>query len=83
VSGIYAIADLKALGQQKGWCPYFTSRRLVSLANVVVYNYQYMLDPKIASMVSRDIAKESIIVRPRARSRAKCTSRAVRRKTTG
>lgn len=62
LSGIFSIADLKSLGAQRGWCPYFTSRHLVSIANVVVYNYQYLLDPKIAGMVSRDIPKDSIVV---------------------
>ena len=61
ITGIYTLSDLKALGQEKGWCPYFTARRLISMANVVVFNYQYTLDPKIASMISKDISKESII----------------------
>lgn len=61
LSGIYSLSDMKALGLQRGWCPYFTSRRLVSLANVVVYNYQYLLDPKIAGMVSREIPGNSIV----------------------
>ena len=62
LSGIYSISDLKTLGSNHKWCPYFTSRRLVSVANVVVYNYQYLLDPKIAGMVSREISKESVVV---------------------
>ncbi len=24
--GVYSIEEMKMLGQQKGWCPYFTSR---------------------------------------------------------
>ena len=60
--GVYSLSDLKALGREKGWCPYFYARYAISLANVVVYNYQYMLDPKISSLVSHDMEKESIVV---------------------
>ena len=50
--GVYSIDDIKAEGKRRGWCPYFLTRHLISFANVVVYNYQYMLDPKVANMVS-------------------------------
>lgn len=62
VSGVYSLEDLKQLGAEKKWCPYFLTRRFISIANVVVYNYQYMLDPKISGMVSRDIERNSIVV---------------------
>lgn len=29
------------------WCPYFLARHIINHANVLVYNYQYMLDPKV------------------------------------
>lgn len=60
--GIYSVEDLKALGAQKGWCPYFLTRYVVTFADVVVYNYQYMLDPKVSAMVSRAFEKECIVV---------------------
>ena len=60
--GVYSLADLKVLGQDKGWCPYFYARYAINMANVVVYNYQYMLDPKISGLVSREMEKESIVV---------------------
>lgn len=60
--GIYALDDLKELGQERGWCPYFAARHLLSVCNIVVYNYQYMLDPKIATLVSRELSEESIVV---------------------
>ena len=28
-------------------CPYYLARHMIAFANVVVYNYQYMLDPKV------------------------------------
>ncbi|RMX69953.1 hypothetical protein KXD40_009676 [Peronospora effusa] len=60
--GVYAVDDLKELGVQKGWCPYFLTRYVVTYADIVVYNYQYMLDPKVSQLVSRNFEKESIIV---------------------
>lgn len=61
-TGVYAVDDLKALGAARGWCPYFLTRYVVTFADVIVYNYQYMLDPKVSAMVSRSFEKESIVV---------------------
>mmetsp|Transcript_22971 Transcript_22971/g.44782 ORF Transcript_22971/g.44782 Transcript_22971/m.44782 type:complete len:876 (-) Transcript_22971:153-2780(-) len=62
LAGIYSLHDMMILGNDKGWCPYYMARYMINRANVVVYNYQYMLDPKISGMVSREIEKESIVV---------------------
>jgi DNA excision repair protein ERCC-2 len=43
LSGVFAIDDMKELGRERHWCPYFMARRMINLADVVVYNYQYML----------------------------------------
>lgn len=49
--GVYTLADMRAFGRKKGWCPYFLARHMMAFANVVVYNYQYMIDPKVSQMV--------------------------------
>ena len=59
---MYSLDDLKELGVHKGWCPYFLTRQLLHHANILVYNYQYMLDPKVANLVSRELEAESIVV---------------------
>lgn len=46
-----AVQDLKQHGRKKSWCPYYLARHMIAYANVVVYSYQYMLDPKVAQMV--------------------------------
>ncbi len=61
-SGIYALDDLKTLGREHGWCPYFVARHVINHAKVLVYNYQYMLDPKVARMVSAELEAESVVV---------------------
>lgn len=60
--GIYNLDDLKEIGHKKGWCPYFLARYAIQHANVVVYSYHYLLDPKIAEIVSKDLPKQSVIV---------------------
>jgi hypothetical protein len=44
--GVYSLDDLKELGAERGWCPYFMTRHLIHHSTILVYNYQYMLDPK-------------------------------------
>ena len=45
----YTLQDMREYGRKKGWCPYFTARHMLAFANVMVYNYQYMLDPKAST----------------------------------
>jgi DNA excision repair protein ERCC-2 len=60
--GVYNLDDLREYGNRKGWCPYYLSRYAVTYANVVVYSYHYLLDPKIAEIVSRDLPKQTCVV---------------------
>ncbi|KAG9157245.1 hypothetical protein Leryth_004915 [Lithospermum erythrorhizon] len=60
--GVYTLQDLKVFGKEKGWCPYYLARHMVQLANVVVYSYQYLLDPKVAGIISKEMQKESVVV---------------------
>ncbi|XP_041351578.1 general transcription and DNA repair factor IIH helicase subunit XPD-like isoform X1 [Gigantopelta aegis] len=61
-AGVYGLDDLKDYGTKKGWCPYFLARYALSHANIVVYSYYYLLDPKIAEMVSKELSKTSVVV---------------------
>jgi len=60
--GVYTLKDLKSFGKKYGWCPYFLARRAIEYANIVVYSYSYMLDPKIASLVSKSLSRDCIVV---------------------
>lgn len=60
--GVYTLKDMKNIGREKKWCPYFLARHMIAFANVVVFNYQYMIDPKVSTMVSREMEKECIVV---------------------
>ncbi|XP_038642017.1 general transcription and DNA repair factor IIH helicase subunit XPD [Scyliorhinus canicula] len=61
-AGIYNLDDLKVYGKQKGWCPYFLARYSILHANIVVYSYHYLLDPKIADLVSKELSRRSVVV---------------------
>ncbi|KAL7554735.1 hypothetical protein ACHAWF_018562 [Thalassiosira exigua] len=61
-SGVYDLEELKKWGEGRTWCPYYLARRAINHASVLVFNYQYMLDPKVAKMVSKELESESIIV---------------------
>ncbi|KAB1203219.1 DNA repair helicase UVH6 [Morella rubra] len=60
--GVYTLQDLRAYGREKGWCPYFLARHMVQFANVVVYSYQYLLDPKVAGIISKEMQRESVVI---------------------
>ncbi|KAF9290491.1 DNA-dependent ATPase of the nucleotide excision repair factor 4 complex [Linnemannia elongata] len=59
---IYTLDDIKELGKAKKTCPYYMARRLLAHANVIIYSYHYMLDPKIADLISKELSKDSIVV---------------------
>ncbi|XP_058793848.1 general transcription and DNA repair factor IIH helicase subunit XPD isoform X1 [Phymastichus coffea] len=60
--GIYSIDDMKEFGKDRNWCPYFLARYTILHAQIVVYSYHYLLDPKIAEAVSKELAKSSVVV---------------------
>lgn len=60
--GVYSLDDLKQFGKDRNWCPYFMARFMINHAQIVVYSYHYLLDPKIAEIVSKELAKESVVV---------------------
>lgn len=61
-TGAYNIDDLKSLGGNQGFCPYFLARWAIGQAQIVVYSYHYLLDPKIADVVSKELARNSVVV---------------------
>ncbi|PKA64061.1 DNA repair helicase UVH6 [Apostasia shenzhenica] len=60
--GVYTLEDLRAFGRKQGWCPYFLARHMIRYANIVVYSYQYLLDPKVASIISKEMQRECVVV---------------------
>lgn len=60
--GVYNLDDLKQYGRDRNWCPYFLARHAINQAQIIVYSYHYLLDPKIAEVVSKQLAKEVVVV---------------------
>ncbi|KAI0565199.1 DNA helicase [Gracilaria domingensis] len=60
--GVYNLVDLRVYGSRRRWCPYFLARHSIMIANILVYSYHYLLDPKVAGVVSSELPPESIIV---------------------
>lgn len=60
--GVYSLDDLKALGRKEGYCPYFLARHAVNFANVVVFSYQYIIDPKISELITKEFKQSSVVV---------------------
>ncbi|KAI3996620.1 hypothetical protein MKX01_009452 [Papaver californicum] len=62
LSGVYTLQDLRSFGREKGWCPYYLARQMIQCANIVVYTYQYMIDPKVAGLISKEMQRECVVV---------------------
>eukprot|EP00955_Chlamydomonas_euryale_P080483 363429-Chlamydomonas_euryale.AAC.1 len=75
-AGVYTLADLRTFGSKQGWCPYFLARHMMSFTNVIVYNYQYMIDPKVRSNshLAFHTGSPMPLARPRVHARQSSTS---------
>lgn len=60
--GVYSFEQLLTYCKAEGTCPYFTIRRMMPLCNIVIYSYHYLIDPKIAERVSKDLSGDSIVI---------------------
>lgn len=60
--GVWTLDGMLRYGEQHKQCPYFTARRMMPFCNVIIYSYHYLLDPKIAERVSRELSKDCIVV---------------------
>ena len=60
--GVWTLDGMLRYGEQQKQCPYFTARRMMPFCNVIIYSYHYLLDPKIAERVSRELSKDCIVV---------------------
>ncbi|KAG8823515.1 DNA-dependent ATPase of the nucleotide excision repair factor 4 complex [Serendipita sp. 399] len=61
-SGIWTLADLIERGRKNRTCPYFTVRRMMPFVDIIIYSFHYLLDPKVAEQVSKELSKDAIVV---------------------
>ncbi|KAK9466326.1 hypothetical protein V1512DRAFT_209188 [Lipomyces arxii] len=60
--GVWTFDALLKHCEETKQCPYFTVRRMMPFVNVIIYSFHYLLDPKIAERVSKELSKDSIII---------------------
>ncbi|KAF8136351.1 hypothetical protein EV363DRAFT_1319374, partial [Boletus edulis] len=60
--GIWTLADVLQHGRDNGTCPYFTVRRMMPFVDVIIYSFHYLIDPKVADQVSKELSKDAIVV---------------------
>ncbi|KIW80802.1 DNA repair helicase rad15 [Fonsecaea pedrosoi CBS 271.37] len=60
--GVFTLDELIRYGEDHKQCPYFSARRMMPFCNVIIYSYHYLLDPKIAERVSKELSKDCIVV---------------------
>ena len=60
--GVFTFDGMLRYGEQHKQCPYFSVRRMMPFCNVIIYSYHYLLDPKIAERVSKELSKDCIVV---------------------
>ncbi|TDL27469.1 DNA repair helicase [Rickenella mellea] len=60
--GIWTLSDITNYGRDKGVCPYFAVRRMMPFVDVIIYSFHYLLDPKVADQVSKEMSKDAIVV---------------------
>lgn len=60
--GVYTFDDLLKICEERKTCPYFTVRRMMPFCNLIIYSYHYLLDPKIAERVSKELSKDAIVI---------------------
>ena len=61
-AAIYNLDDLRDLGAKAKMCPYFLARHFLTHSNIIVYSYSYIIDPKIANLVSAELQSDCVVV---------------------
>ncbi|WFD01781.1 DNA helicase [Malassezia obtusa] len=60
--GVWTIEEVKEYSRDKGICPYFAVRRMMPFCDIIIYSFHYLLDPKVADQVSKEMSKDAIVV---------------------
>ncbi|KAF8582332.1 DNA repair helicase [Ramaria rubella] len=60
--GIWTLADVQQYGRENTLCPYFLIRRMMPFVDIIIYSFHYLLDPKVAEQVSKEMSKDAIVV---------------------
>jgi DNA excision repair protein ERCC-2 len=59
---VFTIEDLRVYGKQKVQCPYYSAREGLKIADIIVFNYLYLIDPQISPNFLKELSKDTIVV---------------------
>ncbi|EPR78274.1 DNA repair helicase rad3 [Spraguea lophii 42_110] len=62
IKGIYNLDEMREYGIKNGVCPYYLVREILTECDIIVYTYNYLIDPHINDVVSKELIKEDTIV---------------------
>ncbi|KAM0678941.1 TFIIH/NER complex ATP-dependent 5'-3' DNA helicase subunit [Binucleata daphniae] len=60
--GVYTLEDLQNFGTCNTVCPYFLSRKLLGMADCILFTYNYVIDPRIKSIVLKEVGFNSVVI---------------------
>lgn len=60
--GVYDFDEMRELGASQGFCPYYFVRSHLALCDCIIYPYNYLIDPTIYSIVSKDLPRDSFVI---------------------
>lgn len=61
-SGVYNFNDIKQAAEDAGICPYYFVRSNLALCDCIIYPYNYLIDPTIFSIISKDLSRDSFVI---------------------
>lgn len=59
--GVYSLEDIKELGMKEGLCPYYLVRKLMTVSQCTIYTYNYLIDPQIYEIVTKNLSLNCVI----------------------
>lgn len=60
--GVYNVNDLIELGRTNRICPYYFVRKTITSCDCIIYTYNYLIDPRIYGIVSKDLGSDCIVI---------------------
>lgn len=59
---VYSFDELRELGVKHGICPYYLVRRSIPVCDCIIYTYNYLIDPRIYAIISRELGSDSVVI---------------------
>lgn len=59
---VYDFEQLRDIGRKQGLCPYYLVRRSIPVCDCIIYTYNYLIDPRIYAIVSRELGPECVVI---------------------